>query len=69
MVTATDREHIVGHYEIATKTRINDPSPDHSIMDKIVENVKLISGEEMVPLLVPKSKVGIINNFFKSLWT
>lgn len=46
-----DREHIVGHYEIATKTRVNDPSPDHSIMDKIVENVKILSGvDEMVSI-------------------
>lgn len=46
-----NRDTIVGHYEIATKTRPNDPSPDHSIMDKIVENVKILEGvDEMVSI-------------------
>lgn len=63
-----NRDTIVGHYEIATKTRINDPSTDKTIMDKIVENVKILNGvDEMVPLMVPKSKVGIISKFLNNL--
>lgn len=63
-----NRDTIVGHYEIATKTRVNDPSTDKTIMDKIVENVKILNGvDEMVPLMVPKSKVGIISKFLNNL--
>lgn len=46
-----NRDTIVGHYEIATKTRSNDPSTDRTIMDKIVENVKILNGvDEMVSI-------------------
>ncbi len=48
-----DREHIKGHYEVRI-SKPNCPATDKSIIDRIV---KLAQGDEMVPLLVPKSKL------------
>lgn len=35
-----DREHIIGHYEIDAINRPYCPSPDHTIMDKIVQRLQ-----------------------------
>lgn len=35
-----DREHIIGHFEIDKINRNNCPSPDHTIIDKIVSRLK-----------------------------
>lgn len=38
-----DRNHIIGHFEIDGVVKVNCPSPDHSIMDTIVQKVALLS--------------------------
>lgn len=63
-----DRDHIIGHYQIDSINRYYCPSTDHTVVDKIVNAIKA-KIEEPVCLKVPKSKVEIINNFLKSLWT
>ena len=43
-----DRDHIIGHFEIDAVNRPYCPSPDHSIMDKIVgllDNKDSIKGQ------------------------
>ena len=39
-VIPRDREHILGHFEIDEMNRINCPSPNHSIMEKIVAMIQ-----------------------------
>lgn len=43
-----DREHIIGHYQIDSKNRINCPSPDHSIIDKIVDKLQPINSKQEI---------------------
>ncbi len=57
-----DRTHIIGHYEIDSVNRPYCPSPDHSIMDKIVSSI-----DPLVPLVIPRSKVQLMTNFINSL--
>lgn len=38
-----DRDHIIGHFEIDSVVKVNCPSPDHRIMDIIVEKVECLS--------------------------
>jgi N-acetylmuramoyl-L-alanine amidase len=54
-----DRDHIIGHFQIDALNRPYCPSPDHSIMDKIVARLKT-SPEEMIAVMCPISKVEII---------
>ncbi len=37
-----DRDHIIGHYQVDGINRVNCPSPDHSILDKIVLRVRAL---------------------------
>lgn len=62
-----DRDHIIGHYEIDSINRPFCPSPDHSIMDKIVSRIHGPAPEEMIPVMVPKSKLELVTNFINSL--
>jgi N-acetyl-anhydromuramyl-L-alanine amidase AmpD len=56
-----DRDHIIGHFQIDSVNRPYCPSPDHSIMDKIVARLKTDT-EEMVSLMCPKSRVEVIKS-------
>jgi N-acetylmuramoyl-L-alanine amidase len=56
-----DRTHIIGHFQIDSMNRPYCPSPDHSVMDKIVARLKT-GTEEMVAVMCPKSRVEIIKN-------
>lgn len=60
-----DRDHIIAHWEISTVNKVNCPSSDHSIMDKIVAMCKPI--EEMVNIVVPKSKLAKITTYLLGL--
>lgn len=53
-----NRDHIIGHFQIDSLNRPYCPSPDHSVMDKIVS--RLETTEQMVPVMCPISKVEII---------
>lgn len=59
-----DRNHIIGHFQVDAVNRPYCPSPDHSIVDKIV--ARLVP-EEMVCVKVPKSKLEVITNFLNNL--
>lgn len=43
-----DREHIIGHFQIDNKNRNNCPSPDHSIIDKIVAKLQTPSDKQNI---------------------
>ena len=64
-----DRRHVLGHWEIDSLNRNNCPSPDHTLIDKIVATCQMLAGqpEEMVSLLVPKSKVALVQQFISGL--
>lgn len=54
-----DRKHILGHFEIDSKNRPYCPSPNHALMDKLVEKLKVVDEDTVaVPrkLLVEISK-------------
>jgi len=60
-----DRAHIIGHSEVNSITRKNCPSPDLSILDKIVKLSQVT--EEMVSVQIPKSKVEMVMKFMLQL--
>jgi N-acetyl-anhydromuramyl-L-alanine amidase AmpD len=53
-----NRDHIIGHFQIDGINRPYCPSPNHSIMDKIVS--RLETTEQMVAVMCPISRVEII---------
>jgi N-acetyl-anhydromuramyl-L-alanine amidase AmpD len=59
-----DRDHIIGHYQIDAINRSYCPSPDHSLLDKIVTRLK---PEEIVNIPVPKSKVDKVIAYLKTI--
>lgn len=59
------RDTVIGHFQVDAINRPYCPSPDHSIMDKIVERIN--GKEEMVSIQVPRSKLDIIKNFLNNL--
>lgn len=59
-----DRNHIIGHFEIDSVVKNNCPSPDHSIMDKIVA---MCLQDEMVTIQIPKSKLGKIEAYLLTI--
>jgi len=59
-----DRDHIVGHYQIDGVVKANCPSPDHTVIDRLIMP-RLV--DEQICLKVPKSKLDIISKFLSSL--
>jgi N-acetyl-anhydromuramyl-L-alanine amidase AmpD len=57
-----DRNHIIGHFQVDAVNRPYCPSPNHSIIDKIVARIE---PEELVCVKVPKSKLSFITSLFK----
>lgn len=45
-----DRDHIIGHYQIDSINRQYCPSPDHTLLDKIVQNCQVFVGEDEVKI-------------------
>lgn len=59
-----DRDHIIGHFQVDAVNRPYCPSPDHSVMDRLV--ARLVP-EELVCIKVPKSKLEAITNYLNNL--
>lgn len=57
-----DRDHIIGHFEVDGVNRPFCPSPDHAIMERVVNSLS----DDLVCVMCPRSRVeliqGIINN-------
>jgi len=63
-----DRDHIIGHYQINGTVKANCPSPDHTVIDRLIMPRLVIPiVDEQVCLKVPKSRLDIINKFLSSL--
>ena len=60
-----DRQHILGHFEIDGINRPYCPSPDHTIMDKIIARIQ--QEDEIVNIQVKKSQLDKVLTFIKTL--
>lgn len=74
-----DRDHIIGHYQVDAANRPHCPSPDHSIMEKIIKEVYNIDiqKEEIINLknnnmtkktFIENFKAIFMNNRVKSFY-
>jgi len=59
-----DRDHIIGHFEIDAVNKPFCPSPDHTIMDRIVT---ALNADPLVCVMCPQSKVDAVKNFISNL--
>lgn len=57
-----DRDHIIGHYQIFSD-KPNCPANNKSIIDELIS----LANDNMVSILVPKSKVDQIQAFIKTI--
>lgn len=60
-----DREHIIGHYEVDPIRKPNCPATNKSIIDRIVRQAQQV--DELVPILIPKSKLQKITDYLLKL--
>lgn len=62
-----DRDHLIGHYQVDGVKKINCPSPDHTVIDKLLVRVQsLMNVDETVQISVPKSKLNDILNYINN---